>query len=51
MSIIEAQKIMKELGLEIKIDNEGINKESIIKEQIPKEGIKVNKETKIIIKY
>ena len=51
LSIKEAEKIIKDSGLEINIE-EKIDKEStIIKEQIPKEGIKVNKGNKIIIKY
>lgn len=58
LSIKEATKILKEVGLEISID--GIteeNKESldientIIKEQTPTEGIKINKENKIFVKY
>ena len=58
LSIKEAQKILKEVGLEMSID--GIteeNKESldientIIKEQTPTEGIKINKENKIFVKY
>ena len=52
LSIKEAEKIIKELGLDIKLDEDKIDKENtIIKEQIPKEGIRVNKESKIIIKY
>lgn len=58
LSIKEAQKILKEVGLEMSID--GIteeNKESldientIIKEQTPTEGIKINKKNKIFVKY
>lgn len=52
LTIKEAEGNIKELGLEIKIEEEGVDKEnSIIKEQIPKEGIKVNKWSRIIIKY
>ena len=52
LSIKEAEKMLKELGLEINIDEEGVDKENtIIKEQIPKEGIKVNKGSRIIVKY
>lgn len=52
ISIKEAEKVLKEIGLEINIDEEGIDKENtIVKEQIPKEGIKVNKGSKIIVKY
>ncbi len=47
----EATKILKEVGLEIETNieiTEEINKEeTIIKEQIPKPGIKVNKGSKI----
>lgn len=47
----EATKILKEAGLEIETNieiTEEINKEeTIIKEQIPKPGIKVNKGSKI----
>lgn len=42
----EATKILKEIGLELQIDNEQeeIDKENtIVKEQTPKSGIKVNK--------
>ena len=52
LSIKEAEKVLKELALEINLEEEEIDKENtIIKEQIPKEGIKVNKGGKIIIKY
>ena len=52
LSIKEAEKILKELGLEINLDEEGVDKENIvIKDQTPKEGIKVKKGSKIIIKY
>ena len=58
LSIKEAEKILKEIGLEI--SGEGITEENketldkdniIIKEQIPVEGIKINKGNKIFIKY
>ncbi|MBR3325634.1 MAG: PASTA domain-containing protein [Clostridia bacterium] len=58
LSIKEAEKILKDAGLELSF--EGIteeNKESldkdntIIKEQNPIEGIKVNKGNKIFMKY
>ncbi len=58
MSIKEADKTVKDIGLELNI--EGIteeNKESldeentIIKEQTPVEGIKINKGNKIFVKY
>ncbi len=54
ISIKEAEKITKELGLEISIDNstEDIDKENtIITEQIPINGITINKGSKIYIKY
>ena len=58
LSIKEAEKILKEIGLELNI--EGItenNKEAldkgntIIKEQTPTEGIKINKGNKIFVMY
>lgn len=52
LSIKEAEKLLRELGIEIKIEGEGIDKENtVIKEQIPKEGITVNKGNKIIVKH
>ena len=52
ISIKEAETKIKETGLEINIEDKEIDKEStIIKEQIPNEGIKVNKGSKIIVKY
>lgn len=54
MSIKEAEKIIKELGLEIVIENDIdiLDKENtIITEQSPKEGITINKGNKIYIKY
>lgn len=52
LSIKEAEKNVKELGLEIQIDEEGIDKENtIVTEQIPKEGIKINKGNKIYVKF
>ena len=58
LSIKEAEKIMKEIGLELSIDGiteenkDTLDKENtIIKEQTPIEGIKVNKGNKIFIKY
>lgn len=53
-SISEAEKIIKENGLIISIENETeeMDKENIIvKEQIPKAGIKVKKESKVNIEY
>ena len=52
ISIKEAEKIIKELCLEIKIEEGVVDKENtIIKEQIPKAGVKINKWSKIIVKY
>ena len=60
LSIKEAEKTVKELGLEISFENivnnaeenkERLDKENtIIKEQIPTEGIKINKGNKIFVK-
>lgn len=53
-NVNEATKILKEVGLELKIDNEQveINKENtIVKEQTPKSGIKVNKGSAIYCTY
>lgn len=52
LSINDAEKIVKELGLELSIENnsEEFDKENtIISEQIPMEGIKVNKGSKIYV--
>lgn len=54
LSIIEAEKVIKELGLELSIENdsEEIDKENtVVTEQTPKEGITVNKGSKLYIKY
>ena len=53
-TISEGAQILKQIGLELQINNEqeGIDKEStIIKEQTPKVGIKVNKGSKVYIDY
>ena len=57
LSIKEAEKILKEVGLELSIDGiteenkETLDKENItIKEQTPTEGIKINKGNKIFVK-
>ena len=53
MNILEAQKIVKELGLELKIENdsEELDKENtFINEQIPKEGVTVNKGSNLYVK-
>lgn len=52
-SIKEAEKILKDTGLEIVIENEEdeLDKENIfVLEQIPKSGIMVNKGSKVYIK-
>ena len=52
LSIKEAEKIVKEIGLDIRIEDNEVDKENtVIKEQIPKEGIRVNNGSKIIVKY
>lgn len=54
MSINEAEKKVKELGLELIIENEieELNKEStIISEQVPIQGVIVNKGSKVYAKY
>lgn len=54
ISIKEAEKLIKEYELEISIENniEDLDKENtIIVEQTPKEGIDVNKNSKVYIKY
>lgn len=54
MSINQAQKLLKENGLEIKLteDDESINKnETIVKSQIPSAGIKVFKNNNIFVEY
>ena len=54
MTIKESEKIIKELGLEIAIENDvdGLDKENtIITEQSPKEGITINKGNKVYVKY
>ncbi len=58
LSIKEAEKILKETGLELSIEGiteeneETLDKENtIIKGQTPTEGIKINKGNKIFIKY
>ena len=58
MSIKEAEKILKDTGLELSVEgNTEENKETlekentIIKEQTPTEGIKINKGNKIFVNY
>ena len=58
LSVKEAEKILKDAGLELSI--EGITEENkktidkentIIKDQTPTEGIKINKGNKIFVKF
>ena len=54
ISIKDAQKVVKELGLELSIENEAedLDKENtIIVDQTPKEGFVFNKGNKIYVKY
>ena len=54
LSIKEAEKDTKEVGLEISVqnDSEEINRENtIVKEQSPREGVSVNKDSKIFVQY
>lgn len=53
ITIEEARKILKDSGLDINIEkDESLNeKETIIKEQLPKKGIKLKAESKVIISY
>ena len=53
LMIKEATKILKDLNLSIQIENEleNLDKENtIVREQVPKKGIKVYEGTKVIIK-
>ena len=53
MNLVDAKKTLKEIGLKletnIEITDEMKQEEIIIKEQIPKPGIKVNKESKVSV--
>ena len=54
LSIKEAEKVTKEVGLEISIqnDSEELDRENtIIKEQSPREGVSVNKGSKIFVEF
>ena len=54
LSIKDAEKVVKELRLDLNIENdsEDIDKENtVVTEQTPKEGITVNKGSKVYIKY
>ncbi len=49
-TVEEAEKILKGVGLEMDLNTKEINKkETIIKEQLPKAGIKIYKNTKIVV--
>ena len=51
-TVEEAKKILKEYDLELEINNQAEDtneKECIIKEQIPKPGIKIKKDTKVYV--
>ena len=54
LSIKEAEKVTKEVGLQISIqkDPEELDRENtIIKEQSPREGVSVNKGSKIFVEF
>ena len=58
MSIKEAEKVLKEIDLELSIEGiteeneETLDKENtVIKEQTPNAGIKINKGNKVFVKY
>ena len=58
LSIKETEKVLKDAGLEISVEGltednkETIDKENtIIKEQTPTEGIKINKGNKVFVKF
>lgn len=54
MSITDAKKILKDMGLEINVNNdiEGLDKDNtIIKSQVPNLGVKVNQGSKIYVEY
>ena len=44
-SIVDAKKILKELGLEIEV----IGDQDTVVDQIPKKGIKINTGTKVLL--
>ena len=54
ISLKEGEEILRKLGLEVSIEEttEGLDRENtIIMEQIPTAGIRISKESKIILKY
>ena len=48
MSLTDAKKTLKELGLEVEIQGEEAE-ENIVTDQLPKKGIEVNVGTKVTI--
>ena len=48
MTLTEAKKILKELGLEVEIEGEA-TQESVVTDQLPKKGINVNVGTKVTV--
>ena len=48
MTLTEAKKILKELGLEVETEGEA-TEESVVTDQLPKKGINVNIGTKVTI--
>ena len=57
MTVQEAEKTVKELGLELDLNvskkkQENLNKEeAVIKKQTPSEGIKINQGSKVFVKW
>ena len=48
VSVVEAKKILNDLGLEVEIQGEGIE-DSIVIDQLPKKGIQINSGSKVTI--
>ena len=48
LTVQEAKKILKDLGVEVEINGEAVQ-ESIVIEQLPKKGIEINTGTKVTI--
>lgn len=48
ITIKDAKKILKELGLEVEINGEE-SEEGVVIEQLPKKGIQVNTGTKVVV--
>lgn len=52
VTIKEAENLLKDIGLEIKLNDENIDKENtMIKKQVPEEGVNINKGNKVFIEY